>query len=228
MRLTIEAAADGFVTPEVEYRILRSDGTERTLHGRRELVWDGETLIAVRAMVEDITERKELEAERERLFAQVEALARTDALTGLPNRRAWDEELQREVGRAVRRSGRLAVVMLDIDYFKQFNDSEGHQAGDSLLHEAASNWRVALRVTDLIARYGGDEFGVVLPDCSPHYAATVLERLRVATPQGHGSSAGIAYWDGTETSEALVARADRALYAAKQNGRGRSVTADIR
>lgn len=192
----------------------------------RWLLWsarsDGKQVYAV---AKDITERKWLELEHAELLALAEAVARTDQLTGLPNRRAWDEELQREVARARRKQERLAVVMLDIDQLKELNDSQGHQAGDALLREAATNWRLALRITDFVARYGGDEFGILLPNCRLDYADAVLERIRSATPHSYGCSAGIAYLGGRETAEALVARADRALYTAKQTGRNRSVTA---
>ncbi|HEX2015648.1 MAG TPA: sensor domain-containing diguanylate cyclase [Solirubrobacteraceae bacterium] len=194
--------------------------------GYRWLLWssrsDGRQIYAV---AKDITARKKLELEREQLLALAEAVARTDTLTGLPNRRAWDEELRREISRARRKQERLAVVMLDVDRLKELNDSQGHQAGDALLHDAAVQWRMALRVSDFAARYGGDEFGVLLPDCPPHYAEAVLARVRAVTPEGQSCSAGIAYWDGEESGEALVARADAALYAAKQTGRNRAVTA---
>jgi len=81
--------------------------------------------------------------------------ARTDALTGLPNRRAWDEELERELARAKRYGGRLCLAMIDLDHFKRFNDREGHQAGDRLLADSATAWREQLRPSDLLARYGG-------------------------------------------------------------------------
>ena len=195
--------------------------------GWRWLLWsarsDGEKVYAV---AKDITERRALELERDRLLEFAEAAARTDELTGLPNRRWWDEELQREVARARRNAAHLAVVMLDIDRFKEFNDREGHHAGDALLREAAMNWRLVLRVSDFLARYGGDEFSMLLPDCPPHYAESVLDRVRAATPHGRGCSAGVAYWADDENAEALVKRADRALYAAKGTGRNRTVTAD--
>ena len=190
------------------------------------LLWstysDGRQLYAV---AKDITERKYLEAEREELLERVEAMARTDMLTGLPNRRAWEEELRREVARAGRQGHVLAVVMLDLDRFKGFNDTHGHQAGDRLLAELGSVWRTQLRVTDFMARYGGEEFTALLPACPPDEAIAVLERLRLTIPDGQTASVGVAYWDGQETPEALIGRADAALYQAKRAGRDRIVTA---
>lgn len=169
----------------------------------------------------DVSRNKELEREREVLLARVEAMARTDELTGLPNRRAWDEELRREIARAARRSYPLCLVLLDIDHFKDFNDSRGHQAGDALLTEAATSWRMLLRVTDFIARYGGDEFLVLLPDCPRDEAIDVVERLRATTPGEQTVSAGITFWSQGTSAEQLVARADAVLYDAKRAGRDR-------
>ena len=153
------------------------------------------------------------------------AIALTDPLTGLANRRAWEEELRREVARARRHSHRLALVMLDLDHFKELNDTQGHQAGDTVLAEAAASWRTAVRTTDFLARYGGDEFAMLLPDCPDEYGEKVLERIRTAIPTGCSCSAGIAYWNGSETAESLLARADAALYEAKRAGRNMAVTA---
>ena len=180
---------------------------------------DGERIYGV---AKDVTDRKQLEMEKERLLARFEAMARTDQLTGLPNRRAWDEELRRELERARRGSHPVSVVMLDLDGLKQMNDQEGHQAGDELLQSAAIAWSTVLRVSDLIARYGGDEFAVVLPEAtSEEGILTLIERLREAMPEGQTCSAGIATWDGSESAEHLIARADAALYEAKRSGRDR-------
>jgi diguanylate cyclase (GGDEF)-like protein len=160
--------------------------------------------------------------ERADLLARLEAVARTDDLTGLPNRRCWEEELPRELARAGREHQPVCVAMLDLDQFKNYNDRFGHQAGDRLLREAAAAWRSRLRVSDLIARYGGEEFSVVLPGCPPDEAISLVERLRVATPEGQSCSAGVATWDGVESPVALVGRADSALYDAKQSGRDRT------
>jgi diguanylate cyclase (GGDEF)-like protein/PAS domain S-box-containing protein len=177
------------------------------------------------AIAKDITERKRLQEEREELLGRMEAMARTDPLTGLPNRRSWDEEVRLAMARAQRQDQPLALAMVDLDRFKAYNDAHGHPAGDALLAEAAASWRVAVRVTDFLARYGGEEFALLLPDCPPDEAAAVVDRLRAATPEDQTCSAGIACWDGSETPEELVARADAALYEAKSGGRDRIVTA---
>jgi diguanylate cyclase (GGDEF)-like protein len=166
-----------------------------------------------------------LDRSRQELLARMEAMARTDELTGLLNRRAWDEALRQEMARAAREGSRHSVALLDLDRFKDYNDRNGHPAGDQLLKQAAYAWRTHLRVTDTLARYGGEEFAVLLPGCPPTNAPETLERLRRATPMGQTVSAGIAAWDGVETAEALIDRADRALYAAKRQGRDRCVIA---
>ena len=179
----------------------------------------------VYSMAQDVTGHKLLETERQDLFERLEAMARTDVLTGLPNRRAWDEELGREMARAKRQGHQLAVVMIDLDRFKDFNDVNGHQGGDRLLGEIGNRWRTHLRVSDFVARYGGEEFAALLPACPPDEAIAAIERLRVVIPEGQTCSAGVAYWDGEEGTEALIGRADTALYEAKRAGRDRVVTA---
>ena len=154
------------------------------------------------------------------LYREVGRLARTDSLTGAPNRRAWDEELPRELARAARSRRPLCVALLDLDHFKDYNDRHGHQAGDRFLKEAAAAWQAAVRKTDLVARYGGEEFAILLPDCGLDSAMEIADRLRTAQPEGT-CSLGVAQWDGREETTALVARADRALYAAKDAGRDR-------
>ncbi|MDQ3571430.1 MAG: sensor domain-containing diguanylate cyclase [Actinomycetota bacterium] len=178
------------------------------------------------AFLRDVTEREQAEHERARLLAKVEALARTDELTGLPNRRSWEDQLRREIARARRSDDPLSLAILDLDCFKDYNDQHGHQAGDRLLIEAGAAWRMALREGDLIARYGGEEFAVVLPDCPPREAAVVVERLRAAVPDGASCTAGVATLDRAETAESLVNRADTALYEGKRAGRNRTVISE--
>jgi len=163
--------------------------------------------------------------ERAALLDRLELLAHTDDLTGLINRRAWDLDVVREVARARREDSPLAVAMLDLDRFKAYNDEHGHQAGDRVLREAASAWRSVLRETDLLARYGGEEFAVAFPGCDQEHAQALVERLREVTPAGQSCSAGLACWDGRESADALLGRADKALYDAKQSGRDRTVVA---
>jgi diguanylate cyclase (GGDEF)-like protein len=154
------------------------------------------------------------------LYREVGRLARTDALTGVANRRAWDDELPVELARATRYRQPLTAALLDLDHFKAYNDRHGHQAGDRLLKAAAAAWQAKLRKTDLLARYGGEEFAVLLPDCGLGDAMEIAERLRTAQPEGT-CSIGVAAWDGQESAAELIARADLALYAAKAGGRDR-------
>lgn len=157
---------------------------------------------------------------------QLAALARTDGLTGLPNRRTGDAELSRACQRATAGGHPLAVAMLDLDHFKVFNDTFGHQAGDRLLVEAANAWKSGLSTTDVLARYGGEEFMVIMPFRDAGYAQTLVEQLRGLTPAGQTFSAGVAQWNGSEPSAEALHRADVAMYAAKRSGRDRVVVAD--
>ena len=157
-----------------------------------------------------------------KLLHKIGKIAHTDGLTGIANRRVWDDELPKLIEQAALKEKPLTVVILDLDYFKKFNDSKGHQAGDVLLRTTAQAWNDQLRSGDLLARYGGEEFGMVLPQCSPENAFKIVERLRDLVPAQQTFSAGIAQWDGQEKPEETVARADKALYRAKANGRNRS------
>jgi diguanylate cyclase (GGDEF)-like protein len=163
--------------------------------------------------------------ERADLLTHAQALAETDELTGLPNRRSWDAKIRAAVADAALGRGSLCVGLVDIDRFKAFNDRHGHQAGDRLLKTAGSAWRGALRQGDVLARYGGDEFAVALPHCSLEEAESVLERLRKLTPPGLTCSIGVAQWGAGESEFDVVARADEALYGAKDAGRDAVVAA---
>ncbi len=156
---------------------------------------------------------------------RVQSLARTDPLTGVPNRRAWDEELHRGIARRGRDGEPLCVAMLDLDHFKIFNDEQGHQAGDRILQTVVTSWLSVLRAGDVLARYGGEEFTVLLSGCKLDIAHDIVERLRELVPRGLTCSANIAEWDGEESDVALMERCDAALYEAKSRGRNRTVIA---
>lgn len=156
-----------------------------------------------------------------------------DPLTGLFNRRSLDEALNREIQRANRSGGTLAVVMLDLDHFKAFNDRYGHAAGDSALRTLGRFLTARLRATDIACRYGGEEFTVILPETSREQALRIAERLREEferTPILHAGasfppltlSIGVAtYPEDGYTADSLIDAADAALYAAKAGGRNR-------
>jgi diguanylate cyclase (GGDEF)-like protein len=161
--------------------------------------------------------------ERAEALAHVTNLARTDPLTELSNRRAWQDELSRELARAARNGQQLSIGLVDLDELKAFNDRWGHAAGDRLLHTAAVRWRRRLRLTDLLARIGGDEFAITLPGCALDEAVELGDQLREALPDGLSCSVGVAEWVPGEPTEALLKRADDALYRAKDEGRNRTV-----
>ena len=166
----------------------------------------------------------EVVRQREQLSDRLSLLAHTDALTGLPNRRAWDDELSRELARAGRSGTRLCAALLDLDHFKDFNDGHGHQAGDEHLRAVAVAWQGRLRGTDLVARYGGEEFALILSGTTLAQAVEVVDSLRASVPGEQTVSAGVAEWDGSESGGELLSRADRALYDAKRSGRDRTVS----
>jgi diguanylate cyclase (GGDEF)-like protein/PAS domain S-box-containing protein len=174
----------------------------------------------------DVSWRHRLDANRSMLLDQLQQEAQTDALTGLPNRRRWREELGREMARARRSDNPLCVAMVDLDGFKEFNDSRGHQAGDRLLIDTATAWLEAVRATDMLARYGGDEFLLLLPECPLDEALVVVDRLRRATASDLTCSVGLTASDGREDAEQVLQRADVALYDAKRSGRNSVRVAD--
>jgi diguanylate cyclase len=159
------------------------------------------------------------------LLGRLAVEATTDVVTGLPNRRAWEERLPLELARARRLQSAFTIAVIDLDRFKAYNDEHGHTAGDRLLADCARLWREQLREVDHIARIGGEEFGLALPACSGTEAVDVLARLRAATRPLRTISAGIAEWDPAEDWRELVARADAALYRAKRDGRDRVAVA---
>ena len=194
----------------------------------RDRVTDGVAIVvgSVALFLLVVTRMAQLLRQVEQQSRQLLGLASVDELTGLANRRAWATELPRALERVRRDGGKLSVAMIDLDHFKRFNDMFGHPAGDRLLQAMSSAWTQTLRGVDRLARYGGDEFILLLPNADADEARAVLERLQAVTPGGQTLSAGVATWDANETSDELIARADRALYGAKHSGRDQVVLAD--
>lgn len=160
--------------------------------------------------------------DREDLIARLDQMARSDALTGLANRRTLQHELDRAIKHAEAEAEPLSLVMLDLDKFKEHNDHHGHQAGDRLLKTAAGSWAQLLGEDDTLARYGGDEFVAILPGKRLPEALQLAERLRAAAGAGVTASVGAAEWDGFQSGSRLISAADAALYDAKRAGRDQS------
>ncbi len=208
--------------------------------GTRVVEWNGYPLFdeegqytGVQITGRDISERKRMEEERERLNAELEVRAVTDGLTGLYNHAHFFQRLAEEVDRSNRYGRGFAVVMMDVDNFKQFNDTRGHQAGDTTLHLIADCIRAGLRRSDLAFRYGGDEFAAILLNADSSRAQAIAKRVNNLVASGlkatHdpaaawlGLSAGVACFpDDATTVDDLVRIADTALYDAKRAAQAR-------
>jgi diguanylate cyclase (GGDEF)-like protein len=181
-------------------------------------------------------ERSELLQQIKRQAQEFEQQARLDSLTGLANRRAFDEALMRECARSLRSRQTLCLVLLDIDHFKQVNDNYSHTIGDEILKKVANAINALCRRDDIVARWGGEEFAVLLPGTSMTKAKDICERIRVAVMQIDCShfasdlsisvSLGLAAYEYEAHYKKLLSRADAALYQAKQNGRNQVVLAN--
>ena len=164
------------------------------------------------------------------LTGQLQLMATTDVLTGLPNRRSLMAAMEQEVARAQRSGRPLSLALLDVDRFKAINDAHGHPAGDAVLQAVADELRKVTRAGDLLGRFGGEEFAIVMPETNLKQARWACERLRKALgkrimhyPNGTAGhitiSSGVALLVGGEDCDHLISRADRALYQAKEDGR---------
>ncbi len=180
----------------------------------RRIVFDGEPSFLVG--VADVTAQKDAEQ-------ALRDLATRDALTGIPNRRWFQEMGSIEIARAHRNERPLTLAMLDIDHFKRINDEKGHPEGDRVLQTIARETRRELRTGDLFARVGGEEFAIAFPETDRETARAIAERVRehLAKVSPVTVSLGIAELRPGEALEELSARADQALYRAKHSGRNR-------
>lgn len=167
-------------------------------------------------------ENADLYEETRRLLEQTERLALTDPLTGIANRRAFANELERELHRSARQKTPFALAILDLDDLKKINDTSGHEIGDRMLQRFAEVLTAQGRKGDVVARYAGDEFVLVMAGAGREAAEAGVGRILEALRDVHiGASAGVAlYPDDATESRPLLAAADRALYAAKQSGKG--------
>lgn len=240
-RHVLETLTDHPVPLELEYRLRAADGHYHwfleKIQPRGDAIGGWQGLVAAATDITAIKQaetrirqaNQSLEQEVARRTAQLEALIMTDPLTGLGNRRMLAKWLADEASRAHRFQRPLSVIFLDIDHFKAVNDQHGHAAGDAALVALAQVLRHEVRDCDLIGRYGGEEFVVLLPETDAAGALVLAERMRRAVA-GHivpalqrpvTISAGIAGLLPAETSDALLRRCDRALYDAKRAGRNR-------
>jgi diguanylate cyclase (GGDEF)-like protein len=186
-------------------------------------VWGENELLLLRTVANQVA----VAVNHASLFAQIQQQALTDALTGCHNRRSFEMELDREMLMARRQHQPLSLIMLDLDHFKQLNDTVGHDAGDDALRKLADCFRQEVRGVDSAARFGGDEFAIILPNAYPEGALLVGERLRTRIEEiqilgfGHlSASLGIATFPlHGESRTELVSAADSALYSAKRSGR---------
>lgn len=189
------------------------------------------------AMMRDITERRQAEARQRRLVEKLQRMASKDELTGLPNRRAFFDTLDRTVAAARRHRRPACIAVVDIDLFKRVNDRHGHDAGDRALAAIAGILSASMRTEDMVARIGGEEFAFLLPDTDLQAAYGAIERMQDNVRQtpiilANGAalsitvSAGVAALDPDQDGAADLRTADAALLRAKQTGRDRICIAD--
>jgi len=218
-RRRIIAMATGLLLPAV---VLIADGLDDGSVNWPVIAF-GAALMSVLVLVRFVDLLSTVQTQAVRLAG----LAHTDPLTGAPNRRTWDHELSRACRFARDHNTQLSVAILDLDHFKVFNDTYGHQAGDQLLCDAVKAWRAALPPSATLARYGGEEFAILLPGHTLAEARRAISMLKNRTPGNQSFSAGVAEWthaDNPDSPIAIIAAADQALYRAKRNGRNQIVT----
>ncbi len=224
----------------ITYRIRRKDDSYRWFETTRRVVFnEGDRTQTIVAVSRDITPRKEIELKMLEQYQLMHALSHTDELTGIANRRTFDETWNHEWEDAQRHHMPVTLMLGDIDNFKAYNDTFGHQKGDECLRQIAAAMRAALkRPLDIVARYGGEEFGIILPQTNKERAATIANRLLEAVRQlqlphsqetGHPYvtiSLGSATWnpDCSLSQDELFTHADKSLYQAKDEGKNRYIS----
>ncbi|HSM72419.1 MAG TPA: diguanylate cyclase [Anaerolineales bacterium] len=223
------------IVKDYELEIRQKEGN--IIHGLLTLTFrrnEAGDIAELQGNIHDISAKKQVEAEQIRAM-EFEQLSITDPLTGIYNRRFFDEIAGKELERAKRSTSPLTIIILDIDHFKEINDTYGHPTGDQVLISLTNIYQSNMRSMDIFARYGGEEFIILMPDTDSESAHQIIERLRAAleeTPLATYEnkdiyvtiSAGIAVCDGQESVDipALLERADQSLYTSKQTGRNKT------
>ena len=224
-RIIDEAIDAGLDTFEFEFTFESAQGEEKTAYSIANIIYEDGQAVAIKGSVQDISERKE--AER-----MIKFMAQYDPLTELPNRYLFQHRLSRDIARAKRNKNRLAILLIDMDHFKEINDTLGHPIGDALLKEVANRLQSLVRETDTVARLGGDEFVIIAPELEETISITSIAQRcidRLALPfdlESHrvhsGASIGIAFFpNDAKDTEDLFKFADLALYKSKAEGRGK-------
>ncbi len=227
---------------DMELEITTRRGNRRWLHTQGEPVYEEGRIVRIAGALQDVTERKRAALELERVNTTLAKMSYTDALTALGNRRLFDDALQAEWNRAARSGEPLSILMIDIDYFKRYNDLYGHPAGDRCLQQVAMVLQGALhRVHEKAMRYGGEEFAILLPRTDLAGAEVVAHRVLASVaaadichdgsplgPRVTVSLGAACHMPRAEVSPTVLVReADRALYRAKEEGRGRLVMTEL-
>jgi diguanylate cyclase len=230
-----------------EHPVIFDFKSTRPLTGHSEKMYQNITLIplhgvdrsvtAVCLLIYDVTEIATRKQQLESANLALKKLSRTDTLTGLYNRGYWEECLEQEFHRCIRNNRPASLILFDIDGFKGFNDKHGHQAGDEILRALGNILKSFRRATDTAGRYGGEEFGIILPETTVDQAMVFAERLRkriagssVPWESGHllvTVSLGVSQFDaGMTTHQQWIELSDKALYSAKEQGRNVTVVAE--
>lgn len=226
-----------FDIPTLTFRLRHKAGHYIWLESKHKPIWDkNNKLTGIITVGRNITERKLAEETLKEANQWLEQLSSLDGLTGIPNRRTFDHALMREWYRSLRSENPLSLIMVDIDYFKKYNDTYGHMQGDECLKRVAHLLEKTInRSSDVIARYGGEEFAIILPDTDEKGAAIIAEEVRRNVEASHipHRKSTISDWvtisvgvatiipDHTMEQNELIVHTDQALYKAKKNGRNR-------